>query len=120
MTVLIIVALTLVALAGTAVVAANTPQRQAVTLSFFGLTLAVLFLAFQAPDVALSQIAVGTAVVPLMVLLAVRTMTARPAREQAGSGSGAEGEVDEGSGEKAGGEAREGGEVPPGLGGDRA
>jgi energy-converting hydrogenase B subunit D len=123
--VLIFVALTLVALAGTAVVATNTPQRQAVTLSFFGLTLSVLFLALQAPDVALSQIGVGTAIVPLMVLLAVRTMTARHAREQAGSGSGQEsgesgegGEGGKGSG-KAGDKDRKGGEVLPGLGGER-
>lgn len=35
-------------------------------------TLTLLFVLLQAPDVALSQVAVGTAVVPLMVLLAVR------------------------------------------------
>jgi energy-converting hydrogenase B subunit D len=80
--VLIVVALTLVALAGTAVVATDMPERQAVTLSFFGLTLTVLFLALQAPDVALSQLGVGAAVVPLMVMLAIRTMSGRHAPEQ--------------------------------------
>jgi uncharacterized MnhB-related membrane protein len=80
--VLIVVALTLVALAGTAVVATDAPERQAVTLSFFGITLTVLFLALQAPDVALSQLGIGAAVVPLMVLLAIRTMSARHAREE--------------------------------------
>jgi energy-converting hydrogenase B subunit D len=79
---LIVVALTLVALTGTAVVATDVPERQAVTLSFFGLTLAVLFLALQAPDVALSQIGIGAAIVPLMVMLAIRTMTGRHAREE--------------------------------------
>lgn len=74
MGVLVFVSLTLVALAGTAVVISNVPQRQAVTLAFFGLTLTVLFVALQAPDVALSQLGVGTAVVPLMVMLAIRTM----------------------------------------------
>jgi uncharacterized MnhB-related membrane protein len=83
-TVLIIGALTLVALAGTAVVAADMPERQAVTLSFFGISLTVLFLALQAPDVALSQLGVGAAIVPLMVMLAIRTMNARHARDQAG------------------------------------
>jgi energy-converting hydrogenase B subunit D len=34
----------------------------------------VLFLTFQAPDVALSQLAVGTVVVPLMILLAYLKM----------------------------------------------
>ena len=42
------------------------------TLSVFGLLLSVLFLTLSAPDVALSQIGVGTAIVPLMVMLAVR------------------------------------------------
>jgi uncharacterized MnhB-related membrane protein len=79
-TVLIAVALTLVALTGTAVVAANLPERQAVTLSFYGLTLTVLFVTLQAPDVALSQLGVGAAVVPLMVMLAIRTTRARHVR----------------------------------------
>jgi uncharacterized MnhB-related membrane protein len=81
-TVLIIGALTLVALAGTAVVAADIPERQAITLSFFGITLTVLFLTLQAPDVALSQLGVGAAIVPLMVMLAIRTINARHARDQ--------------------------------------
>jgi energy-converting hydrogenase B subunit D len=74
MNVLLIVSLTLVALAGAAVVLANAPERQAVTLAFFGLTLTVLFVALEAPDVALSQLGVGTAIVPLMVMLTIRTM----------------------------------------------
>lgn len=68
----LIVVLTLVGAAGTAVVMTNAPERQAVTFAFFGLTLTLLFLALQAPDVALSQLAVGTAFVPLMVMLAIR------------------------------------------------
>jgi energy-converting hydrogenase B subunit D len=87
MTVLIAVALTLVALTGTAVVAANIPERQAVTLSFYGLTLTVLFLTLQAPDVALSQLGIGAAIVPLMVMLAIRTITARHARESREGGN---------------------------------
>ena len=81
MTVLIAIALTLVALTGTAVVATNIPERQAVTLSFYGLTLTVLFLALQAPDVALSQLGIGAAIVPLMVMLAIHTITTRDARD---------------------------------------
>ena len=71
MTLLVGIALTLVLLAAAAVVFTDNPSRQAVTLSLFGLALTVLFLVMQAPDVALSQLAVGTAVVPLMVLLAI-------------------------------------------------
>lgn len=74
MTAVIALALTLVLLAGVAVVATQEPSRQAVTLSIFGVALTVLFLVLQAPDVALSQLAVGTAVVPLMVMLAVSKM----------------------------------------------
>lgn len=72
MTAVIAVCLTLVALTGTAVVLTEQPERQAVTLSAFGLTMAVLLMALQAPDVALSQIGVGTAIVPLMVMLTIR------------------------------------------------
>jgi energy-converting hydrogenase B subunit D len=72
MSFLIAVMLSLVALAGTAVVLSERPQRQALVLSAFGLTMALLFLLLDAPDVSLSQIGVGTAIVPLMVMLAVR------------------------------------------------
>ena len=74
MSAVIIVTLVLVAVAGTATVVTMRPDRQAVTLSTFGLSLAVLFMALQAPDVALSQIGVGTAIVPLMVMLTVRKL----------------------------------------------
>jgi uncharacterized MnhB-related membrane protein len=73
-TVLVALSLTLVAIAGGAVVLTENPERQAVTYSLLGLALGVLFLVLQAPDVALSQVAVGAAVMPMMILLAVRTM----------------------------------------------
>jgi uncharacterized MnhB-related membrane protein len=79
-TVLLVLVLTLVGVAGTAVVLTRNPERQAVTYSLLGLSLGVLFIVLQAPDVALSQIAVGTAVMPMMILLAIRTM--RKDREQ--------------------------------------
>lgn len=74
MTVLIAVSLTVVALAATAVVLTRDPERQAVTLAVFGTTLVVLFVILQAPDVALSELGIGTAIVPLMVMLTLRTM----------------------------------------------
>ncbi len=77
MNVLIIGSLTLVALVAVVVVLTDDPARQAVTLSVFGLLLAILFMVLQAPDVALSEIAVGTAVVPLMIMLAVRKVRGR-------------------------------------------
>lgn len=72
MTALIGIALTLVLLGGAGVVLTRDVQRQAVTLSVYGLLLTLLFLLLAAPDVALSQVVVGTAVVPLMVLLTIR------------------------------------------------
>ena len=71
MTALQAVALVLVAIGGGAVVFTREPPRQAVVASLFGVLLAVLFFLFQAPDVALSQITVGTVALPLMILLAL-------------------------------------------------
>ena len=56
---------------GTAVALTRDPTRQALVLSAYGLVLGVLMVALQAPDVALAQIAIGTAVVPLLVVLTV-------------------------------------------------
>lgn len=72
--VLVLVSLALVAVAGTVVALTLDPARQAVTLSVYGVLLTILFLVLSAPDVALSQLGVGTAVVPLMVMLAVRAI----------------------------------------------
>jgi energy-converting hydrogenase B subunit D len=74
MTILLGVALVLVAVAGSVVVLTAEPERQAISLSVYGLVLAILFFLLQAPDVALAQVAVGAAVVPLMVMLALRTI----------------------------------------------
>ncbi len=71
MTVLLAVVLLLVAAGGTAVVLTRDPLDQAIVASFFGLLLGLAFLVMQAPDVALSQIAVGAVALPLMILLAL-------------------------------------------------
>lgn len=65
------VALLLVALGGTAVVLARELRRQAVLLSLYGFTLVILFLVFQAPDVALSELVVGAVAFPLVLVLAL-------------------------------------------------
>lgn len=74
---LVAVALLGVAAAATAAVAVRDPVRQALVLSVLGLALAVLFTVLQAPDVALSQLAVGAAVTPLLLLLTVRKVKRR-------------------------------------------
>lgn len=79
MNVLLCVSLLLVAAAATGVVLTRDPARQAITLSALGVTLTVFFIVYQAPDVALSQLAVGTVLVPLMIALTVaRTARRKP------------------------------------------
>jgi energy-converting hydrogenase B subunit D len=67
-----VVALGLVAVGGTAVVASTDPLRQTFQLGIYGLSLTMLFFVFQAPDVALSEIVVSTIGLPVMILLALR------------------------------------------------
>jgi energy-converting hydrogenase B subunit D len=69
----VLIGVLLLATGGTATAVALTrePTRQALVLSAYGLVLGVLMVALQAPDVALAQIGVGTAVVPLLVVLTV-------------------------------------------------
>lgn len=55
--------------AAAAVVFTRDPKRAAFVFSFYGTTLALFFLVLQAPDVALSEAAVGAAAVPLVVLV---------------------------------------------------
>jgi energy-converting hydrogenase B subunit D len=71
------VALVVVGLGGTGVVFARDPARQALVAGIFGFALAILFLAFQAPDVALSQIAVGAVALPAMIIYAIRKVQRR-------------------------------------------
>jgi energy-converting hydrogenase B subunit D len=71
------VALVLVALTGTATVLAREPRRQAVVSGVFGLVLAVLFFLFQAPDVAIAQLAVVSVGLPAMLLLALMRLEER-------------------------------------------
>jgi energy-converting hydrogenase B subunit D len=61
----------LVALCATCVVLARDTLRQAMLASIYGLVLGIMFFVFSAPDVALSQTAVGAVALPLMILLAL-------------------------------------------------
>jgi energy-converting hydrogenase B subunit D len=61
--------LVLVAAGATAVVLIRERVRQVLMLSIYGVLLAVLFLAFQAPDVTLSELTIGAVVLPIVVLL---------------------------------------------------
>ncbi len=69
--------LTLVGIGGWAVVATRDPLRQAIMLSLYGGLMAGLFFAFQAPDVALSELVVGAVVLPMILLLALTKVRGR-------------------------------------------
>jgi len=76
-TAVIAVATVLTALAGTAVVFTHHPKRQALTLSMLGLMLTLVFVALQAPDVALSELGINALVVPMVILLVAEKIRAR-------------------------------------------
>ncbi len=61
----------LVAAVATTVALTRDPLRQAMVTSIYGLVLGVLFFAFQAPDVALSNIVIGAVAMPVMIMLAI-------------------------------------------------
>lgn len=63
-----LVAMLFVGAAGLAVVLTRDLLRQALLNAFYGLLVVVLFLVFQAPDVALSALAVGGGAAPLVIL----------------------------------------------------
>lgn len=69
-------ALAVTMLSAPAVVLSRDPRRQVLTSGIFGLSLVLVFLAFRAPDVALSQIVVGVIAMPVMILLALRRISA--------------------------------------------
>ena len=66
-----VVILLLVASAGLCVVLQRDPLKQVVVNGLYGLFLVVLFMVFQAPDVALSMLVVGSIAYPLVVLVAI-------------------------------------------------
>lgn len=82
MSILIALALASVLIGAVVVVFTADPARQAVALGVYGLLLTIFFMVMQAPDVALSQLAVGTAVTPLMVLLTVRKVAQSKSKKQ--------------------------------------
>lgn len=73
--------LILVAVTALCVVRERNTTCQVLALTFYGLVLAVMFFVFHAPDVALSQIAVGAVALPLMVMLALARMKHRSERD---------------------------------------
>ena len=77
-----ILLLLLIGVSALGVVLTRAVTSQVLALSFYGLLLAVMFLVFQAPDVALSQVTVGAVALPLMVMLAQAKMKNRGAKRR--------------------------------------
>jgi energy-converting hydrogenase B subunit D len=71
------VTIALVALGGAATTLTREPFRQAMVAGLYGLLLVVLFLVYQAPDVALSALVAGSVALPLMVRLALAKLGGR-------------------------------------------
>jgi uncharacterized MnhB-related membrane protein len=69
--------LLLVAAGATAVVLVRARVRQVLVLSVYGLLLALLFLVFQAPDVTLSELTVGSVLLPAVILLTLAKVRKR-------------------------------------------
>lgn len=67
-------ALLCVALGATVVVLTRDPLRQVLAFALYGVFLTLLFLFLQAPDVALSELAIGTAALPLILLVTLSKM----------------------------------------------
>ena len=88
----LIVALSLLLLAiGVGVAATRDPLHQTLAGGFFALVLALLFLVFQAPDVALSEIVIGSIALPTITLLTLAKIVELARRQRQLEGSDAEG-----------------------------
>ena len=71
MDILQVTVLVLVAAGALLVVRTRDRTRLVLVLSVYGMLLAILFFAFQAPDVSLSELTVGAVALPLILLLTI-------------------------------------------------
>lgn len=68
------------ALSGTFVVTSRVPRRQVYAMAANGVVLALLFFVLQAPDVAYSEIAVESVIVPLLFLITLAAIAMNKVR----------------------------------------
>jgi uncharacterized MnhB-related membrane protein len=78
------VVLLFVALGATVVVLARDVVRQAILFSVYGFSLVLLFVVFQAPDVALSALVVSGIAYPLVLVGAIARVAAQRKRKENG------------------------------------
>lgn len=81
MSVLLALLFVLAGLSGTGVALTRSPRQQVLAIAVNGLVLALLFLALQAPDVAFSELAVGTAALPMLFAAALGAIRAARTRD---------------------------------------
>ena len=74
MTALLAALFLLIACTGAGVVFSRNPVRQVMAIAGHGLALTLLFLVLQAPDVAFSELTVGTAALPLLFLVVLASI----------------------------------------------
>lgn len=71
MTLTEMLALLAIAICAGGVALTRDPLRQSLVFGALGVSLTMFFFILRAPDVALSELAVGTVLVPLIVLIAI-------------------------------------------------
>jgi uncharacterized MnhB-related membrane protein len=64
----------LLAIGGAVTVLTRNLRRQVLLFSLYGMSLTILFVVLQSPDVALSELTVGAAALPLMLLVAINSV----------------------------------------------
>lgn len=72
----------LVAAGGTLTVLTRDPLRQALVFSVYGAMMTMLFVVIESGDVALSELAVGAAATPLMLLVAISSARHTPKKAE--------------------------------------
>lgn len=79
----------LLAITGAGIALSRQPGRQILAIAANGLLLSLLFTALQAPDVAFSELAVGTVALPLLFLVVlISTRIDRTPRSEAAANKG--------------------------------
>lgn len=81
MKILILGTMLMAGISGLLVVVSRDPKRQVFTLAANGVVLTVLFFVLQAPDVALSELAVNTVALPLLFLVTLAAAAMNVARK---------------------------------------
>lgn len=73
--------LAVLSITGLGVVLTRNPRRQVLAMAANGLVLSALFMALQAPDVAFSEIVIGSAALPLFFFVTLSSLRANRERE---------------------------------------